>query len=91
MLCEFPEQGGDWQDEQPSVSKRQDDGHGMNLHPCAIPAHVQTQIRRLYRQGMSYRMIQRLAGVSARTVWKYLKPLRGEPMADMDEWPDPTV
>lgn len=53
-----------------------DDGFVVDSnHHKALSAFEQVQIRRLYKEGKSYRVIQRVLGVSSKTVAKYLMPI----------------
>ena len=58
---------------------RYDDG--FVVPSTRVPAFVQVEIRRLYRQGRSYRQIMRITGLSPCTVSRYLRPItRGTPV-----------
>jgi len=60
-------------------SSRYDDG--FVVPSTRVPAFVQVEIRRLYRQGRSYRQIMRITNLSMQTVSRYLRPVtRGLPV-----------
>jgi len=60
-------------------SSRYDDG--FVVPSTRVPAFVQVEIRRLYRQGRSYRQIMRITGLSRQSVSRYLRPVtRGLPV-----------
>lgn len=63
---------------------RYDDGFVVATgHHNELAAHQQVQIRRLYRDGKSYRAIQQIMGISSKTVAKYLLPItRGKLIVD---------
>lgn len=66
------------------IDSRHDDGFVVQTgHHNELAAFQQVQIRRLYREGKSYRTIQQIMGISSKTVAKYLLPItRGKLIVD---------